>query len=212
MKIISVNIGKKQTITWRGKQVETGIYKYPVEEPLHLGITDVAGDAVVDRRYHGGVDKACYLFSESHYPYWKKLYPALNWQWGMFGENLTVEGMDEANVLIGDIYKIGTAIVQVTQPRQPCFKLGVRFGSQKVLPEFIEHGHPGVYVRVLKEGKVPKGGQLLLEKRDSESISVKEVFNLLYAADFPLQLLDKVIKIPSLAESCRMDLIRKKAI
>ncbi len=209
MKIVSVNIGKKETIIWRGKKVQTGICKYPVTEPLSLGLEDVVGDSVIDRRYHGGRDKACYLFSEDVYPEWKELYPDLNWQPGMFGENLTVEGLNENKVFIGDVYKIGTALVQVTQPRQPCFKLGVRFGSQKAVGDFIELAHSGVYVRVLREGNVSKGDELELVERSDEQVSVYEVFQLLYADNFSDESIMKVANTEFLAASCKNDLLRK---
>ena len=209
MKVVSVNIGKKETITWRGKKVQTGIYKYPVTQPLVLGLEDVVGDSVIDRRYHGGLDKACYLFSEDVYPEWKELHPDLNWQPGMFGENLTIEGLNEKKVFIGDVYKIGTALVQVTQPRQPCFKLGVRFGSQKAVGEFIELEHSGVYVRVLREGTVSKGDELELVERSEEQVSVYEVFQLLYADNFSDDTIMKVANTEFLAASCKNDLLRK---
>ena len=209
MKVLSVNIGKAQTITWRGKQVKTGIYKYPVQEPLFLGLEDVVGDSVVDRKYHGGIDKACYLFSEDHYARWKMLYPELDWQPGMFGENLTVAGLNEQEIFIGDIYEIGSALVQVTQPRQPCFKLGVRFGSQKVLREFIEYGYAGVYVRVLQKGKVSQEDQLTLIERKKSNPSIFEIFKLLYTEEYSHKTIELAANTEFLAASCKRDLLKK---
>ena len=154
MKIISTNIGNPTTFLWNGKHEKTGIYKYPTSESLFLGKTDVDKDTVIDRKHHAGEHKACYLFSSDYYGYWKNLYPQLNWDWGMFGENLTVEGMDESKIRIGDVYKIGAALVQVSQPREPCYKLGIRVGNQEILKQFIDYGHPGTYVRILVEGQV----------------------------------------------------------
>ena len=111
MKIISTNIGEPRVIKWRGKEVETGIFKFPVIQPIFLGTDDVENDHVIDRRYHGGTNKACYLYSSDHYGYWQKLYPELEMPWGIFGENLTVEGLNEAQINIGDIFKIGEAVV-----------------------------------------------------------------------------------------------------
>src|SRR5665811_846906 len=127
MKIISTNIGEARTINWKNREVKTGIFKFPVNEPIFLGKENVENDNVIDRRYHGGIDKACYLYSAEHYNYWQKKYPKLEMPWGMFGENLTVEGLHEATINIGDIFKIGETVVQATQPRQPCFKLEFRF-------------------------------------------------------------------------------------
>ena len=176
MKIVSTNIAKPTTIEWDGQKVETGIYKHAVEIPIFLGIEDVVDDHVIDRRYHGGADKACYLYSADHYPFWQNKYPKLEWQWGMFGENLTVSGLDESQIRIGDRFQLGNAVVQVTQPRQPCFKLGVRFGDQSVVADFWSSPFPGVYVRVLVPGEVKTGDQLILIESNPESPFVSQVF------------------------------------
>nr|WP_276169206.1 MOSC domain-containing protein [Zobellia alginiliquefaciens] len=180
MKVISTNIGSPTTIAWNGKEELTGIYKYPVEEPLFLGKTEVAKDTIIDRKHHAGVNKACYLFSKNHYAYWKNLYPNLDWNWGMFGENLTINGLDESKIRIGDIYKLGTALVQVSQPREPCYKLGIRFEDQSVLKQFIDYGFPGTYVRILEEGEVKKGDALALVEQSENTLTVKDFYHLLY--------------------------------
>ena len=136
MLVKSVNIGNKQDVLWNGKTVSTGIFKKSVLS-IKLGKEDVDLDDVVDRKYHGGIDKACYIYSFNHYAFWQKLYPNVELNFGMFGENITIEGLNEKTVYIGDIYRIGGATVKVTQPRQPCFKLGVRFSDQKIIKQFI---------------------------------------------------------------------------
>ncbi|NKI33457.1 MOSC domain-containing protein [Croceivirga thetidis] len=178
MKVISTNIANPTTVSWRGKEIKTGIFKNPVSHPLFLGKEDVANDTVIDRKHHGGEYKACYLFSSDYYEDWKIKYPQLNWQWGMFGENLTVEGLDENEIRIGNIYKIGSATVQVTEPRQPCFKLGIRFETQEVLKKFIDYGHPGTYVRILQEGEVAINDELELLEENQNAITVQE-YNLI---------------------------------
>ena len=152
MKIISTNLSKLETISWRGRVVKTGIYKYPVNHPIFLDYEDVRDDVVHDRKHHGGLDKACYLFARKHYHYWKNLYPNQDWEYGMFGENLTVEGLDETVLHIGDIYNVGEATITISKPRQPCYKLGVKFGTQAILKQFIDHGFPGTYVSIIKPG------------------------------------------------------------
>ena len=122
MKILSTNIARPATIEWRGQKVETGIYKYAVANPIFLGSEDVVNDHVMDRRYHGGSDKACYLYSADHYPFWQNKYPNQDWEWGMFGENLTISGLDESEIRIGDRFQIGNAVVQVTQPPPTLFQ------------------------------------------------------------------------------------------
>lgn len=181
MHIISTNIGEPTTFLWNGKEEKTGIFKYPVSEALFLGKTDVEKDTVIDRKHHAGINKACFIFSADEYPFWKKEYPNLDWDWGMFGENLTVEGLDESIVRIGDIYKIGEAVVQVSQPREPCYKLGIRFKDQKILKKYIEHGRPGTYVRILQEGEVKKGDAMQLTQRSKNSLTVSQFFHLLFA-------------------------------
>ncbi|WP_298346877.1 MOSC domain-containing protein [uncultured Algibacter sp.] len=180
MKIISTNLAKPTTIFWNGSEVTTGIYKKPVNFPILLGNEGVHDDEISDRNVHGGEFKACYLFSADQYRYWKNLYPNLGWQWGMFGENLTVSGLNEKEIHIGDIYKIGSIRVQITQPREPCFKFGVKFGTQNILSKFINHGFPGTYVRILKEGYVKTGDSIELVEKARNSLSTWQFFDLLF--------------------------------
>ncbi len=175
MIIVSTNIGRKRPIRWRGREVMTGIYKMPVEAPLFLGSEDVTGDDVVDRRYHGGVDQAVYAYGYNHYPYWENLYPDLEWGPGMFGENLTVDGLEEASIMVGDRFSVGDAIIEVTKPREPCYKLGVKFGSQKILRQFWNTTACGVYFKVLTQGIVSIDDEFILRKRGSGP-SIAEVF------------------------------------
>ncbi|WP_396601711.1 MOSC domain-containing protein [Algibacter sp. R77976] len=180
MKITSTNTAKPTTIIWNGKEVITGIYKTPTKAPIFLGTSDVKGDEVTDRKHHGGEFKACYLFSEDHYEYWKNLYPNLDWHWGMFGENLTVSRLNEKEIHVGNIYKLGDALIQITEPREPCFKLGAKFGNQNILKQFIKHSFPGTYIRVLKEGHVKTGDTLELVEKAKNSITTSQFFDLLY--------------------------------
>jgi len=194
LKITSTNIAKPTTIIWNGKKIKTGIYKTPTNKPIYLGKEAVKGDEVSDRKVHGGIYKACYLFSENHYAYWKNLYPNLDWNYGMFGENLTVNNLDETKLFIGDIYKVGDALVQITQPREPCFKFGVKFGTQKVLKQFINHGFPGTYVRVLKEGFVKNDDSFKLVEEAKNSLSTAQLFNVLHAKEKDQSLLKLAVK------------------
>lgn len=193
MKIISTNIAKPTTILLNGKEVTTGIYKTPTKKPIYLEKEQVKGDEVSNRRVHGGEFKACYLFSTDHYPYWKKLYPNTNWNWGMLGENLSVDGLDETKINVGDIYKIGTALVQVTQPREPCSTFSVKMGSQAILKQFIAHGRPGTYVRVLKEGFVAINDTFELIDRAENSLTIAELFNLIFSKEKDQELLAKAV-------------------
>ena len=193
MKVISTNIGKPTTIIWNGKEITTGIYKNPTSTPIYLGKENVKGDEVSNRSVHGGEYKACYLFSLNQYKYWQNLYPNLEWKHGMFGENLTVKDLDESTLNIGDIYKVGTALIQITQSREPCFKFGIKFGSQNMLKQFIDHGFPGTYVRVLEEGYVKNDDEFELVKRIENSLSITAFFNLLFTKNKNQELLNLAI-------------------
>ncbi|UJH68024.1 MOSC domain-containing protein [Allomuricauda sp. SCSIO 65647] len=206
MKIISTNIGQPTAIIWNGKKQTTGIYKYPTVHHIQLEKESVAHDTIADRKVHGGPYKACYLFSADQYPYWKEMYPDLEWNWGMFGENLTVENLDETAIRIGDVYRIGEAVVQVTQPREPCYKLGIRFGDQKILKQFIAHGYPGTYVRIIEEGEVKVGDTVDLITRSSSSLTTKQFFDLLFSKKKNVTLIEMAVANEALPQKKRQRL------
>ncbi len=180
MKVLATNIAQPQTIIVNGKEHETGIYKFPVDQPVRLETTDVKGDYVSDRKVHGGMDKACYIYSAKHYPYWQSLYENLEWDYGMFGENLTIENMDERNMIVGSKYRIGQALVQVTQPRQPCFKFAYRFQDPELPKKFVKMPMSGVYLRVLEEGEVQVGDQMILDWENQNGLSIADICQLYY--------------------------------
>lgn len=198
MQIISTNLGKPTEISWNGKLITTGIYKSPVDTPLLLETESVSGDTIGDPKVHGGIYKACYLFSAEQYPYWKEKYPHLDWNWGMFGENLTVKGLDESQTRVGSIYRLGTALVQITQPREPCFKLGLKFGTQEILKQFIDHGWPGTYVRILEVGKVSSGDTMDLVEESNNPLTTQQFFSLLYDKEKDRSILKLAISNDSL--------------
>jgi MOSC domain-containing protein YiiM len=200
MKVISTNLGKPTTFIWEGKEEQTGIFKKPVSQSIQLNKHDVANDTIINRVNHGGVHKACYLFSSDNYPYWKKLYPKLDWNWGMFGENLTIDSFDEATIRVGDIYKLGTALVQVSQPREPCYKLGIRFGNQDILKQFVDHKRPGTYVRILEEGEVKTGDTLELQQQSENTLTTKQFYELMFMRKKPKELLDLFMSNPSVPQ------------
>ncbi|PHS54272.1 MAG: sulfurase [Lutibacter sp.] len=176
MKVVSVNIGARKVVNWKGKEIETGIYKYPVEEAIYLDVDHVKNDTVIDRKYHGGIDQAIYAYSENHYLYWKELYPELEWHFGMFGENLTITNLEETTIYVGDTYKLGEAILEVTKPRQPCMKLGLVFGTQKILKQFWNTSKSGIYFKVLQTGNVCKGDALIFINRNKKALTIAEVY------------------------------------
>lgn len=207
MKVISTNSGERRSVQWSGKRYETGIFKTPVLGGIYLGATDVLGDSVVDRRYHGGVDKACYTFSKEEYAFWEKLYPKLEFSNGMFGENLTVEGLNEDMLRIGDTFEVGDAIIQVSEPRQPCVKLNIRFNSSAAMKDFISRERCGAYFRVLKEGQVKSDDELVLIDQEVNALTVREVFNLLYGNGSKEKALQS-LQIEALGNAVKTDLKR----
>lgn len=210
MKVVSTNIGELKKINWKGNDVVTGIYKTPVEYPIFLSMHGVKKDNVKDTKHHGGIDKACYLYSTSHYKLWQEKYPKLEFTYGMFGENLSISEMDEAYLYIGDEYQIGEAIIQISQPRIPCYKLGMRFNSDKVVKEFIDENLPGAYVRILKEGYVKTGDELILLKSPDNKISLKDANSLIYSNDVSLENTYKQLnKNKYIAASCLKEIKRK---
>jgi MOSC domain-containing protein YiiM len=194
MKIVSTNIGKPAVVTINGKQQRTGIFKKPTNNPIYLDKEEVKGDEISNRQVHGGEFKACYLFSADHYSHWKNLYPNLTWDFGMLGENLTIEGFDETKVFVGDIYKVGSALIQVTQPREPCTTFEAKMGSADIMQQFIAHGRPGTYVKVLEQGFVTVGNTFELIEQAKNSVSIADFFKLIFDRKKNQEHLELIIK------------------
>lgn len=209
MQVLSVNISQPQTIVVNGKEEQTGYFKKAVNKPIYLGKTDVENDCVIDRIHHGGEDKACYLYGYNHYAFWAEKYPKLDIAVGLFGENITLEFLDEAALKIGAVFQIGEAEIQITQPRQPCYKMGVRFNNQKVVKQFRLAAFPGIYVRVLKEGKVKKGDVLTLIDNPENELSVLEVYRLIYSKKPSEHKLAKAMESLYLADSLKKYIVNK---
>lgn len=186
IKVLSVNIGRRKTVLWQGRKVETGIYKSAVKGPIYLDVEDVKNDHVVDRKHHGGLDQAVYGYSIKHYDYFKKLYPDLDWKFGMFGENITFSDLNEEEITVGSIYQLGEATIQVTKPRQPCFKLGIRFKDQHVIKHFWKGHRSGIYFKVLKTGLVQSGDELLLIDQAKNTETIADVYELKKARKFKI--------------------------
>lgn len=208
MQSISANIAKPGFVTINGKTQRTGIHKKPTATPIYLEKENVKGDEVTNRRVHGGEYKACYLFSADHYPYWKQLYPNLNWHYGMLGENLTVEGLDETQLYVGDVYKVGSALIQVTQPREPCTTFAAKIGAIDIMQQFIDHGRPGTYTKVLKEGNVSVGDTFELVEKARNSISIADFFKLIFDREKNQEHLKLLINNDNIPEKKRKELKR----
>ena len=175
MKILSLNVGLPRVVHWKGLEVSTGIFKAPVEGRVMLRQLDLDGDRQADLEVHGGRAKAVYAYPSEYYPLWRDELVEPRLSWGNFGENFTTEGLFEAGACIGDHFRIGEALVMVTQPRFPCYKLGIRFGRDDILEKFLESGRSGIYFAVLEEGRVTAGDAIERVHRDPACVSIAEI-------------------------------------
>ena len=175
MKIISLNVGLPRRVPFQDREVMTSIFKSAVAGPLMLRRLNLDGDRQSDLEVHGGKNKAVYAYASEHYDYWREQLPDVDFTWGNFGENLTTEGLREQDACIGDIYRIGEATVKVTQPRLPCFKLGIRFGSADMVKRFLASGRSGIYFYVVEEGLVNVGDAIEKISAVPNGISIWDV-------------------------------------
>jgi MOSC domain-containing protein YiiM len=203
MRVVSVNVGLPRDIPWRGGVVRTGIFKSPVPGPVPVRRFNLDGDAQADLTVHGGRDKAVYAYPAEHYPFWRSEMPDRVFPWGMFGENLTTEGVLESEVCIGDEYRVGTARLTVTQPRMPCFKLAVRFDDPRMVKRFMAALRPGLYFAVLDEGEVSPGDPIECVRRDPAGITVADLLALIVDAHAAPDRLRRALAVTGLAEVWR---------
>jgi MOSC domain-containing protein YiiM len=178
MRVISVNVGLPREVMWHGSSVSTGIFKEPVDGRVALRKLNLEGDRQADLTVHGGEYKAVYCYPLEHYEYWKRELPGRELQMGVFGENLTVVGASEDSVHLGDEFSIGSAEIVVTQPRRPCFKLGIRFESDDMVRRLLASGRTGFYVAVTREGEVGAGDEMKVLSRDPNGVSISEIIRL----------------------------------
>jgi len=204
MKLLSANVGLPREVEWDGQIIRTSIFKAPVAGQVHVRKINLDGDEQSDLTVHGGVDKAVYVYPSEHYAFWGKELPQADLSWGAFGENFTTEGaLDDNAVHIGDRFRIGSAEFVVTQPRMPCFKLGIRFGRADMVKRFLHSGRNGFYFAVAKEGEVGTGDSIELLASDENGVTIADIVQL-YTADAAKQhLLQRVSELPSLPESWR---------
>jgi len=175
MQLLSVNVGQPRQVVWKGRTITTGIFKEPVAGRIPLRQHNLGGDAQADLSIHGGPYKAVYLYPAEHYAAWRQELPDMALPWGMFGENFTTEGILEATMHFGDRLRIGTAVVRVTEPRMPCYKLGLRFGRDDMPKRFPASGRTGLYVAVEQEGTVEAGEPFTLLSRDNHGVTVADI-------------------------------------
>ncbi len=203
MQVISVNVGQPREVVWKGQTVETGIFKEAVEGRIAVQRLNLEGDRQADLTVHGGLDKAIYAYPAEHYSFWREQFPEMELPWGMFGENLTVTGLLEDTVHIGDHFQVGSAKLMVTQPRLPCYKLGIKFGREDMLKQFLRSGMTGFYFAVLEEGEVAAGDSISLLHGDEHQIKVADIVRLYRQDKYNLDLMRRVVAVEALPEEWR---------
>ena len=203
MKLLSVNVSLPKTFVHDGKSVTTGIFKEPVAGRVMVKRLNLEGDGQADLTVHGGIDKAVYVYDTDSYRYWKRELGWDNLAYGYFGENLTVEDMPDDRIHIGDVFQVGGALLEVSQPRVPCYKLELRMEMPGFSRRFLASGRLGFYLRVLAEGEVGAGDAIERIKTDPEQVSVREIAHLLYFDRDNLDKIRQVLRVPALAQAWR---------
>ena len=203
MKLLSVNVSQPKEVSYNSKRIKTGIFKEPVSGRTTMRRLNLDGDRQGDPTVHGGIHKAVYIYTIEHYDYWKRELGRDNLSYGQFGENLTVEGLLEEKVHIGDVFRIGDALVEVSQPRVPCFKLGIKMGNPQIVKPFLASERVGFYVRVLEEGEVGAGDTIERTKVGDGEMTVKEIVHLLHFDNTNVTAAEKAASLPALSPGWR---------
>jgi len=209
LKILSLNVGLPRQVRFQDELVTTGIFKEPVRGRVKLRKLNLEGDKQADLTVHGGVDKAVYAYAGEHYSYWRQELPGKLLPWGMFGENFTTEGMFEETVNIGDQFRVGTAKLVATQPRMPCYKLGVRFGNMDIIKRFLSSGLTGVYFKVVKEGELEQGDEIRLIKKNENSVTIKDIVRLYTVNKDDVRTIERAIKVKDLPKGWKSHFINQ---
>ncbi|HKP80974.1 MAG TPA: MOSC domain-containing protein [Pyrinomonadaceae bacterium] len=209
MKIISVNVGLPRLVLRDGEPVSTGIFKEPVAGRVMMRTLNLDGDRQSDLSVHGGPYKAVYIYPSEHYDFWKQELPGMDLSWGIFGENFTTTGLLETEINIGDKFRIGTGEVMVTQPRMPCYKLGIRFGRADMVKRFLISERSGFYLSVVKEGEVGAGDEFQMIEKNTSGVRVVDVTRLYSSDKENVDLLRRAIATEALTESWREHFIKQ---
>ena len=203
MKLVSVNVGLPRLVLRSGEPVSTGIFKEPLAGRVMLRTLNLDGDRQADLSVHGGPSKAVYVYPSEHYDFWKRELPEMDLPWGMFGENFTTRGVREQEMNIGDKFRIGEATVMATEPRMPCYKLGLRFGRTDIIKRFLASERSGFYLAVLQEGEVGAGDEIELIEQNKSGVRVSDVTRLYVSDKSNIDLLRRAIGTEALPESWR---------
>jgi len=209
LKIISLNVGRPREAVWMGKTVITGIFKEPVDGPRMLRTMNIEGDAQADLSVHGGRHKAAYAYPSEHYDWWRAELPGVALPRGMFGENFTTEGMTEETVCAGDRFRIGGATVIVTQPRMPCYKLGLKFARNDMAARFLRSGRTGFYMAVEEEGPVAPGDTVELLAADEARVTIADLVRLYRGEETDDGLLRRALGVAAIPERWKNSLLEE---
>ncbi len=209
MRILAVSVGTARQVEYESRKISTGIFKDPVVGPVALDRGGIVGDVQVDRKNHGGPDKAVYVYSAEHYGYWRRELGIEALPYGYFGENLTVTGWLEEAVHIGDTFRVGSAVLQVTQPRIPCFKLGMKVGNSSFPKRFLTSGRVGFYLRVLRFGELEGGDDFVRIAEDPNRVSIKEALLALRKGAHRQEVIARLLRTEALSAAWRQSLMEK---
>jgi MOSC domain-containing protein YiiM len=201
--VLSINVGGPRETSWMGKTVRTSIFKNPVTGGRKVSFTNIEGDEQSDLNVHGGVNKAVYAYDLLHYDHWKTILQRKDWQYGMFGENLTTKGLVDSEVKVGSIYQVGTAKFQVIQPRFPCFKLNIRFALPDMIERFMEQKRNGIYFKVMEEGMIEVNDEIKLIELSSCNVTINDYVNCYYSKGSEKSVVKALLSFPGLPERHR---------
>lgn len=203
MQLLSINVGRPKIVMRDGEPVSTAIFKAPVPNRVKLQTLNLEGDRQADLSVHGGPTKAVYVYPVEHYDYWRAELPEMDLPWGMFGENFTTHGLNESEINIGDKFQIGSSIVMVTEPRMPCYKLGIRFGRSDIIKRFLASERTGFYLSVIQEGEVGADDPIKIIEQAQDSVRVSDITRLYGRDKNNREMLRRATQVAVLPESWR---------
>lgn len=209
MKLLSVNVSVPRSVFFNDRVIQTSIFKEPVSGRVMMRKMNIDGDSQADLRNHGGVHKAAYAYPIENYAFWENELGRDDFTFGQFGENLTVEGMTEDNCHVGDIFRIGGAVVQISQPRNPCYKLGIKMGEEDFVETFLKSCRLGLYLRVLEEGEIGAGDAIVRIQEDPGGLTVREIARLRNIDKNCLARVREALRIEALSPELKMEFLRR---
>lgn len=212
MRLVSLNVGRPRLLSWKGATFSTGIFKAPVSGRVMLRATNLDGDRQADLSVHGGPNKAVYGYPSEHYAYWREQLPGHELPWGSFGENFTTAGLLESDICVGDHYRAGSAVIAVTTPRLPCFKLAAKFQRDDMIEGFLHSDRSGFYFSVVEEGEVGAGDDLKLLERPAPTLTIAEMADLYTSASPDVEVLQRALQVTAVPQSWRERFLARLAV